>query len=252
MRVLMLPIAAVLIACIAVSPVRLGADEGGSTNDDLLERLLGDPIDEEAERDVFGPGPGGEQPGGEPDGPPQKGQDDQDPSLEQVLGPAGVPEEANPMLDIGRKMRMVEGRIRGHDSGTQTQSMQGEIVASLDELIAAARQKCKKCQGGQSRPQGVASRKPVRQPKQPKPGSGEGRRSEGPVSNPNATAGTSEGRRPDMEVMLGVLEELWEGQLPPKAREQMLDLPIEEFLPKYELLIEEYFKQLAEEQETPR
>jgi len=28
----------------------------------------------------------------------------------------------------------------------------------------------------------------------------------------------------------------------------MLQLPIEEFLPKYELLIEEYFRRLAEEQ----
>jgi len=42
------------------------------------------------------------------------------------------------------------------------------------------------------------------------------------------------------------------GQLPAKAREQMMQSPPEKFLPKYELLTEKYFKRLAEEQkESP-
>ena len=43
-----------------------------------------------------------------------------------------------------------------------------------------------------------------------------------------------------------MLGELW-GELPETEREQMLELPVEElFLPKYQELIEEYFKRLAE------
>ena len=51
-----------------------------------------------------------------------------------------------------------------------------------------------------------------------------------------------------MTRMRKVMEELW-GELPPRQRQQMLQLPVEEFLPKYELLIEEYFRRLAEEKE---
>ena len=43
-----------------------------------------------------------------------------------------------------------------------------------------------------------------------------------------------------------VIRRLW-GQLPEHARGQMLQSPVEEFPPKYEVLIEEYFRRLAEE-----
>jgi hypothetical protein len=39
------------------------------------------------------------------------------------------------------------------------------------------------------------------------------------------------------------------GQLPEKEREQMLQNSIDQFLPKYELMIEAYFKSLVERQE---
>jgi hypothetical protein len=54
-------------------------------------------------------------------------------------------------------------------------------------------------------------------------------------------------QRADAQQMQGLLKDLW-GQLPEKAREQMLQTSPEQFLPKYELMIEQYFKRLAEEQ----
>ena len=42
------------------------------------------------------------------------------------------------------------------------------------------------------------------------------------------------------------MKELW-GALPERARQQMQQLPVEDFPPKYERLIEEYFRRLAEE-----
>ncbi len=39
--------------------------------------------------------------------------------------------------------------------------------------------------------------------------------------------------------------------LPQHDREQMLQLPPEEFPPKYELQIEDYFRRLAEEGQEP-
>ena len=43
------------------------------------------------------------------------------------------------------------------------------------------------------------------------------------------------------------MKDAW-GHLPQHAREQMLQNSPERFLPQYELLIEQYYKRLAEEQ----
>ena len=44
------------------------------------------------------------------------------------------------------------------------------------------------------------------------------------------------------------MKDVW-GQLPAREREQMLQSPPEQFLPKYELLLEKYYKRLADEQQ---
>ena len=42
------------------------------------------------------------------------------------------------------------------------------------------------------------------------------------------------------------MKDTW-GHLPPRDREQMLQNTPDKFLPKYELLIEQYYKRLAED-----
>ena len=46
-----------------------------------------------------------------------------------------------------------------------------------------------------------------------------------------------------------MVKALW-GQLPARSREQMLQSFTDEFLPKYELEIEQYYRRLSEEQST--
>jgi hypothetical protein len=46
-----------------------------------------------------------------------------------------------------------------------------------------------------------------------------------------------------------LVRDLW-GHLPPQIREQMLQAHSDEFLPKYELEIEKYFRRLAEREES--
>ena len=50
--------------------------------------------------------------------------------------------------------------------------------------------------------------------------------------------------------MRAEMKRLW-GELPEQVRQQMQELPAEDFPPKYESLIEEYFRRLAEEKPTP-
>jgi len=235
-------IAAILTAtfvfALPVAAVRAQASR--SLDEQLLEDLGADPLDE-LDRELFGP-----------DGKPQRPQPDRgegaQEKLRRELGPAGVSEEANPVLDIARRMRDVKGRIDGNDSGPATQAEQKRIVADLDKLIQQARKRCKAAgKPGSSAGQKTTSRAPIGQPR-PKQGGGGTRPSERPATESNRRPGTGDPtRRPDMAEMQELMKQLW-GELPPHAKEQMLQSPPEEFLPRYELLIEEYFRRLSEEE----
>ena len=246
-------LAGVLVAVvIGTSWRRCLADEPKAIDEQLLDQLIAEPIDEDVERELFGkddvpPGAEADNAGEMPESP--QGNQSLDKSLQRELGPAAVPEDANPLLQIAREMRAAERLLAEADSGSKTQDVQKRIVASLDELIRQARRQCSASAAAQAKSQAVASRQPVRQPQRQKEPSGAERRPDSqPVTDPNAAPGSSDPQRPSPEEMRGVLEELW-GELPQTEREQMLELPVEElFLPKYEPLIEEYFRRLSEGQ----
>ena len=54
-----------------------------------------------------------------------------------------------------------------------------------------------------------------------------------------------------MAEMMAVIKQVW-GELPEKERQQMLQSSVEEFLPKYAELIEQYYRRLAEGRKEPR
>jgi len=166
--------------------------------------------------------------------------------LAPELGAAAISEEENPLLEIARQMRQVEGLIAETQSGPKTQKLQGEIVARLQELIEQAARAASQPKPADTKTPGTAQRKPVGQPQQ-KPGAKPGQTAK-PAKDPRQRQGGPEARRAgDVGEVLDVLKQRW-GELPQRAREQMLQLlPREEFLPKYELLIEQYYKRLAEE-----
>ncbi len=58
---------------------------------------------------------------------------------------------------------------------------------------------------------------------------------------------SSQAEKPDMADMRDLLKGVW-GQLPERQREQMLQSYEEQFLPKYEQMIADYFRSLAEEE----
>jgi hypothetical protein len=228
------------------------AGEPKPIDEQLLDQLITEPIDEDVERELFGkddmlPNVEAARPDATPESPQAVLPLDDDPQRE--LGPEAGSEEANPLLEIARQMRAAEGLLAKADSGSKTQDVQTRIVASLDELIRQARKQCSAGAAAQAQSQAVASRQPVRQPqRQKEPAGGQRKPDSQPVADPNAAPGSSEPQRPNLAEIRGLLEELW-GELPQTEREQMLELPVEElFLPKYEGLIEEYFRRLSEGQ----
>jgi len=215
-------------------------------DEELLEGLGSDPLDP-VDRKSPEPGP----PDGEQRGDASRGEDeDWQERLRRELGAAAEKESDNPLLEIARKMRDAQGRLDRHDAGSTTQIVQKQVVDDLEKLIDQARKAAKQCAGGQSRAQAVAARKPVGQPPaggEPEGGQPSDRPAAESTQRPRAT--NDRPRQVDVEQVRAIIKELW-GELPEREREQMLESPPEEFLPKYELLIEEYFRRLSEEK-TP-
>lgn len=202
--------------------------------------------------------------------------------LERQLGRAAHAEADSPLIDIARTMEQVQLRIGQTDVGQETQAMQGRILATLDDMLEQAQQQCQgccpgECQGacpgacqgnkpgqGTKPGQGMAKqptgqRSKVEQPPKDTPAapyvkrknSGGGSDPSRAIAGPDRVGpGMKVIHQPNMEEMRTLLKSLW-GELPEREREQMLQLPVEEFLPKYELLIEQYFQRLSEQQPPP-
>jgi hypothetical protein len=171
-----------------------------------------------------------------------------DDELRRELGGAAQSETdgtANPLLSIARQMRDVQARINQADGGKPTQKLQQQIVAELERLIQQARQAAKACKPGTSQQQGISSRTPIGQ--QPKPGTGGKTPSDKPATG--STQRPPDGgqvRKPSIEDVRTMMKQLW-GELPGQARQQMLQSPVEELPPKYEVLIEDYFRRLSQQ-----
>lgn len=151
-------------------------------------------------------------------------------------------EASNPLVSISRRMRAVEGLMGQRNTSGQTQRLQKEIVADLDVLIEQLKKQCSSGQcagGGKKKPKGKPG-------SSSKAGTGENQGNNRPAKDSTARTGISEDSRAELDRMREMLNAVW-GHLPAKVRDQLQSSAPEEFLPKYEKLIEEYYKRLAEE-----
>jgi len=150
---------------------------------------------------------------------------------------------------IAGQMREAAERLRKTDGGPATQAIQKQILAELEEL---ARQASPGMSSVASKPTEANEQKAAASPdKQAKNGQTDAAAKPGPQPKPGqAASGTKApgAQGGDSRSRILMLHQLW-GDLPEREREEMLQLqPPEEFLPKYELLIEAYFRRLAEGQ----
>ena len=157
----------------------------------------------------------------------------------------GMPsEDADPLARISQEMRQAENLIPKKSAAAPAQKLHQQIIKDLDKLIEqAAKQSAKQGSSQQQKSQKTSQRRLVQQPNSPRPG----KRSNKPAQDSTDQLGKAETARPDPQEMKGLMKDAW-GHLPPHAREQMLQNSPERFLPQYEVLIERYYKRLAEEQ----
>jgi hypothetical protein len=228
------------IALAAAIPLRAGETPRPGLNGPLLKHLQTDSLD----RKLFEPEPADKLPQPAPQR-ESTGKTPQD--LRQELGTAAISEEENPLLEVTRDMRLAQGRIAQADGGLQTQYLQRQIVATLDKLLRDARSRSQPSGGGKEESPLPTARRPAQQPPQPQSATGNPTGKPAVASNDH-TPKAPENRVAQLQAIRDAIKDLW-GELPERAREQMLQLaPVEDFVPQYESLIEAYFRRLAEEQ----
>ncbi|MCA9269945.1 MAG: hypothetical protein KDA41_15800, partial [Planctomycetales bacterium] len=67
-----------------------------------------------------------------------------------------------------------------------------------------------------------------------------------PARNSTQRLGEQTVSAADAEAMEALVKRVW-GHLPDRARQELQNASVEEFLPKYQQVIEEYFRRLAEQ-----
>jgi len=175
--------------------------------------------------------------------PPDKESPQQSEEGEDVGMPSA---EDDPLGYISQEMRTVEKLIPHRNKQAHAQQLQQRIMEDLAKLIEQAERQRAAQQSSQKRnKQQAKAREKVQQPRS---AAGEAdSRSNKPAADSTNRLGRAEDVRPDPELIKGLLKQAW-GHLPDRAREQMRQDPPERFLPQYELLIERYYRRLAEEQ----
>jgi hypothetical protein len=166
---------------------------------------------------------------------------------------AGTNPAAQSLARVRSSMQQAQSLLAGSadkaDAAKLAAPVQKQVISDLDKLIAELSKQCQccngQCQGGQC--------------DQPKPGQNPKPGKSGSASGSGRTAARDSTDRLDKSTAKPVdkgevnemVKALW-GNLPERDRQQMLQSFSDEFLPKYELEIEQYYRHLSEEQgESP-
>jgi len=136
---------------------------------------------------------------------------------------------------IGDSMRNVEGRIAAGDLGKETQQLQKMIVQDLAGLMKQFRQQSS---DSSFRPgMGAAS----------SASSQAADNQQNPATDSTQRIGPDTGTQVESEEVQMVMEELW-GHLPARLQAQLRGAAVDQFLPKYERLLEQFYRRLAEQE----
>ncbi|MEX2122147.1 MAG: hypothetical protein WD847_21385 [Pirellulales bacterium] len=198
------------------------ADRGRARDKSSPQPAAGDSLDEELLEGL----------GGLDDLPGESG----DPA---APGDSAQSNDADPLSQLSRRMREVESLIAQAQSDASIQEKQRTIVADLAKLIEEMRKRQQQQSSSSGKSQQTASRN------QPQPGRPAGSKpGQKPARDSSERLRNDKARKPDPAEMKALLKDVW-GHLPARERQQMDQYMVEEFLPKYELEIEQYFKALA-------
>jgi hypothetical protein len=144
--------------------------------------------------------------------------------------------EEHPLVKLAREMKQVQERIDARDTASGTQQKQKAISEQLAKLLEQAQKKPAGGQSGDKNQQGSNSAQA---------GTESGNASSRPGQQSTQRLEQGDAAETQMNDIKDALRRIW-GHLPEKEREEMIGALGEQFLPKYERLIEAFYKRLAE------
>ena len=143
----------------------------------------------------------------------------------------------SPLQQLAERMKLSQQRIGTRDTSESTQQIQQDISDRLARLI----EQVEKRASSSGNPSQSGSGKPGGQ------GDAEGASpSPGAASESTQRVEQAERIERDSADVRDTIRRVW-GHLPEKMREQMQNSLDDQFLPKYEKLIEQYYRRLAEQ-----
>lgn len=227
----------IMIGCVlACGDATAHAEEPGSAPS--LDELLLEGLDDELDR--LPPAKSEQQSSTSDDKPPQHG----DPLLEGI---EKQQEPTDPLIRIRGQMRRASELIAERTPLDEARSVQEQIVVELDALLEQARKQSQQQQQQNSnqRQQQASRRDQPSQGQQQSTQSSSDQDSQSPARDSQMRLQDRPSERPELVDTEQFMQELW-GHLPERDRQQVINSTVETFIPKYELLIKEYFKRLAE------
>ena len=155
----------------------------------------------------------------------------------------GQPSGPLSLARVRQEMQRAETLLADPRGVSDARLVQKQVVAQLDKLIEELSKQCQACQQGGQSPQPNAGQR-----SQPKPGKPTSAMARGNTAARDSTdrLDQASAQPVDKGDMDELVKNLW-GHLPERSREQMMQSFSDEFLPKYELEIEEYYRRLSEE-----
>ena len=140
---------------------------------------------------------------------------------------------------IGDSMRNVEGRIAAGNLGKETQQLQKIIAQDLARLTKQLRQQSNNSsfRPGTGAASSASSQNPDSQPDSAKP-----------ATDSTARIGQDSGSSAESEEVEMLMDRLW-GQLPARIQTQLRGAAVDQFLPKYQLLLEQFYRRLGEQED---
>ncbi len=223
-------------------------DAGQSIDDALLEDLDNELLEGVGDLKK----PAREKPAADKplDGKPADDAGDPRPPLDAAIDgeDVGMPSaDRDPLGYISQEMRQVERLIAEQEKRPHAEELQRRIVDDLARLIdQAEKQRQQQSSSSQNQNQQQTAKRQSPKQSQQQSQKGPGKDSSQPASDSTDRLGRAEQVRPDPELLRGLMKDAW-GHLPERDREQMKQMAPERFLPQYELMIERYYRRLAEE-----
>jgi hypothetical protein len=180
-----------------------------------------------------------------------KKDDVEDQELEQQLmnDKASEDQTTNSVKLTGDRMARSRQRLAlNDDPGKVTQEIQKRIQIDLDKLIKLAQQQQAQSKPGQGKPQpGDKSKQPNQgQPQGPQQVA-KGQQHQEKGATPAQESTFAQGGPPQVDISQDIKEQMkqW-GQLHPRDRDAVLEGASEKVNPKYQKMVEDYFKSLSE------